>query len=322
MKQFESNPLQQELARSQQAGPHPDSDLLTAFAEGTLLERERQNIFAHLARCADCRELLSAATGAASDPVAGLRPFLVHRSARPALRARLTWASIAAGILVVCSAGLVYRQKLELRQRPTIASENAPGLPLTTIQKAQSTSDEVPEKRVRKTASSAGPRPLKAIRSEAAHQSAVAAKAVSDGPVTQPSALSQASSAFANTETAHALSNRSVEASLARPHWRINGAGHAERSFGDEAWQPVLANENTRMRVVSVFDSEVWVGGENTLLYHSSDNGNAWNIVPLPTKNGNNHIIIHVRFQTPLTGTVEAADGTSWTTADGGIKWN
>jgi photosystem II stability/assembly factor-like uncharacterized protein len=76
------------------------------------------------------------------------------------------------------------------------------------------------------------------------------------------------------------------------------------------------------MRVVSVFDAEVWVGGENARLYHSSDNGNTWTVVPLPMKNGNEPIIVHIRFKTPRTGTVEAADGASWTTSDGGVNWN
>jgi len=56
-------------------------------------------------------------------------------------------------------------------------------------------------------------------------------------------------------------------------------------------------------------------------LYHSSDSGNTWNIVPLPVKNGDEPVIVHIRFQTPQAGTVEAADGTSWTTADGGATW-
>ena len=287
MKQIESNPLKMELARSQQAGPHPDSDLLTAFSEGGLLERERQEVFAHLAACADCRELLSAATGAAAGPVTGMKPFLLQRSTHPPLRAWLPWVSVAAGILIVCSAGLVYRQKLELKQRATIAQENAPGLPSSTIRQAS-------------------PPPA----------------AGTPNSVAQPSAPSQTHSAFANAETARALSEISGSGVSARPHWRIDSSGHAERSFGDGAWQPVLANESARMRVVSVFDAEVWVGGENARLYHSSDNGNTWTVVPLPMKNGNEPIIVHIRFKTPRTGMVEAADGASWTTSDGGVNWN
>jgi hypothetical protein len=285
MKQIEFNPLQKELARSPQAGPHPDSDLLTAFAEGTLLERERKDVFAHLATCADCRELLSAATGAALEP--GSKPFLVQRRAHPPLRAWLPWASVAAGILIVCSAELVYRQKLELKQRATIAAENAPRIPSSTNQQALPSTE-----------------------------------GVTPGSIARRSAPSETHSAIANLETARALSDNPGSAVSARPHWRIDSSGHAERSFGDGTWQPVLPNEIARMRVVSVFDTEVWIGGENARLYHSSDNGNTWNLVPLPMNNGTYHIIVHIRFQTARTGTVEAADGTSWATVDGGVTWN
>jgi hypothetical protein len=39
VKLSESNPLRQELARSQQVESHPDSDVLTALSEGGLLQR-------------------------------------------------------------------------------------------------------------------------------------------------------------------------------------------------------------------------------------------------------------------------------------------
>jgi hypothetical protein len=317
MKQIEFNPLQKELARSPQAGPHPDSDLLTAFSEGTLLERERQDVFAHLASCVECRELLSAATEAAPGPVRV--PFLVQRSAHPPLRAWLPWVSVAAGILIICSAGLVYRQKQELEQRATIAAENKPGPAALTIRQAPPLPAAQPEGDIGK--SSANAKPLKATQPGSGTRGASTAKVTTESSIAQPSAPTQSISAFANSETARALSNISGAAVTVRPHWRIDSAGHAERSFGDGDWQPVLANESARMRVVSVFESEVWVGGENARLYHSSDNGNTWNIVPLPVKNGDEPVIVHIRFQTPQAGTVEAADGTSWTTADGGATW-
>jgi hypothetical protein len=38
-------------------GPHPDPDMLSAFLEGVLTERERAECLAHLAECARCREI-------------------------------------------------------------------------------------------------------------------------------------------------------------------------------------------------------------------------------------------------------------------------
>ncbi len=42
-----------------QGGQHPDANLLSAFAEKTLTERERAQVLSHLARCADCREVIA-----------------------------------------------------------------------------------------------------------------------------------------------------------------------------------------------------------------------------------------------------------------------
>jgi len=142
-----------------------------------------------------------------------------------------------------------------LNQRVATTGKNASGLPSTPIQQTEQAVVKEPEKRIAKTASSAAAKPTKAIQPADGMQSSVAEKTMSEGPVTQPSALFQAGSAFANTETAHALSSVSAVGSPGRPHWRIDSLGQVQRSFGDGAWQPVLANAGARMRVVAVFES-------------------------------------------------------------------
>src|SRR5689334_5653913 len=44
--------------RATKPGTHPDADLLAAFTDGTLLKVERGNILDHLARCAECRDIV------------------------------------------------------------------------------------------------------------------------------------------------------------------------------------------------------------------------------------------------------------------------
>jgi photosystem II stability/assembly factor-like uncharacterized protein len=127
-------------------------------------------------------------------------------------------------------------------------------------------------------------------------------------------------SAFVNATTERALSSASITAA-ARPHWRINSTGQPERSFGDGAWQAVLPQEQSKMRVVSVFNGEVWIGGDHSRLYHSTDNGATWNLVVLPDKDGREHSIAHIHFLTAQSGTVESDDGTVWTTSNGGSAW-
>jgi hypothetical protein len=277
MKQAESNPLQRELARSQVAGSHPEFDMLTAFAEGRLLRAERQEVFAHLASCADCRELLSIASGARDQSEAGSKPYLVARPMRPPSRTWLPWLSVAASILVVCSVGLLYKQRLDTKNHATVASKNA----------AESNS--------------------------AGTQHSIVPQQSS----THPGAAAQTSSAFAAAGSEGATTGGS-----ARPHWRINDMGQVERSLGNGLWEAILPLEKSKMRVVSVFNADVWVGGERSRLFHSADSGTTWKILTLPEKGGSEHVIAHVRFQTSLLGTVQAADGTSWATADGGATWN
>ncbi len=51
----------QRRLQTPQPGVHPDSDLLAAFAEESLNDRERSLVLQHLAECADCRDVVSLA---------------------------------------------------------------------------------------------------------------------------------------------------------------------------------------------------------------------------------------------------------------------
>src|ERR1700690_3925997 len=91
---------------------HPDPDVLTALAENSLNEKERDRALLHLAICKDCREILSlaqpqfepeyagAAAAAASTP---RRRGWFHGSV-------LRWGALAAGVVVVSAAVLLHYQ--------------------------------------------------------------------------------------------------------------------------------------------------------------------------------------------------------------------
>lgn len=85
------------------AATHPDADLLTAFSEHTLPERERSPILDHLARCSECREVVALALPAqdAAEVVSlpARNPWLTWP--------RMRWAFVAAGIVAVAAVGLV-----------------------------------------------------------------------------------------------------------------------------------------------------------------------------------------------------------------------
>jgi hypothetical protein len=98
---------------------HPDADVLTAFSERLLPERERNSVLEHLARCGDCREIVALAL-----PVSELAAPPVPQISRgwltwPALR----WGFVAAGFVAITSVGILqYRRKAE---HPAIASYDA-----------------------------------------------------------------------------------------------------------------------------------------------------------------------------------------------------
>jgi Photosynthesis system II assembly factor YCF48/Putative zinc-finger len=343
------NPLRQALAHSQQAGPHLDPEMLTAFAENTLVARERKEVLEHLAICAECREILTISTAASPEFPAEVQASGLPRPTHPPLRSWLPWVSVAAGIVIVCSAVLIHQQRKPNLTTPaqvaSISKKEQAQAPPQTEQKKIS-----PEPKVRHAKPARGPvensartAPRGAENSSAASSdqksvgsstdqihadrptsSRIAtAKAVAGQAQTvevQGAKSSLSTSAFAGQASSPVM-NGALGTHDLRPHWRINESGQVERSFGYGEWQAVLPNEKWKMRVVSVFDSDVWVGGEELHLYHSTDNGATWNAVTLPNKAAGEHAVAHIRFQTQQAGTVEAEDGTSWTTTDGGRTW-
>src|SRR5579863_4641746 len=91
------------------AGEHLDADLLTAFAEQSLPESERNFVLGHLSLCSDCREVVALALPAteAVDAAVSTRPARGGWLTMPAFR----WGVVAAGVLVVTSFGVLqYRQ--------------------------------------------------------------------------------------------------------------------------------------------------------------------------------------------------------------------
>jgi hypothetical protein len=81
---------------------HPDADLLTAFAEQALVGGERDRIVEHLARCGDCREVVSIAVPPQLEP----QPFADSTSnwfRWPVLR----WTAVAAGVALIAALGIM-----------------------------------------------------------------------------------------------------------------------------------------------------------------------------------------------------------------------
>jgi hypothetical protein len=100
---------------------HPDADVLAAFRERALTDRERVAVLEHLARCGDCRGIIALSLPAqeATQPV--LSPARGTWITWPALR----WGFAAVGIIVVASFG-IFEYQQHAREQSTIATFNEP----------------------------------------------------------------------------------------------------------------------------------------------------------------------------------------------------
>jgi Photosynthesis system II assembly factor YCF48/Putative zinc-finger len=106
--------------QSPAAESHPDADLLTAFAEQSLTGTERDQLVEHLARCGDCREVVSLAL----PPQLEVQPLAASSAnwfSWALLRTSgFRWAAVAAGVVLIASIGVLqYRS-----QRPRELASN------------------------------------------------------------------------------------------------------------------------------------------------------------------------------------------------------
>ena len=100
--------VQQRLQGPAKPGVHPDPDLLTAFAEKSLNDRERARLLQHLAECSDCREVLSLAMSEIQTPLAP-GPQRSSWLSWPVLR----WGALAACVVVVSAAVTLHYEHQE-----------------------------------------------------------------------------------------------------------------------------------------------------------------------------------------------------------------
>ncbi len=104
-----------------------------------------------------------------------------------------------------------------------------------------------------------------------------------------------------------------------RMKWRISEDGHVEHTVGPNTWTRVMAAEPVTFRVVATVGSNVWAGGSDGSLYHSSDGGLHWNRVALAGEMG---AITTIHFNNAQQGSLTSDSGATWATSDGGRTWS
>jgi hypothetical protein len=93
----------QRLKAAAVAVDHPDADVLTAFSERSLPDRERSQVLEHLARCGECRDVIALSLPAEEPTAPVIRPVRDRWLTWP----RLRWGLVAAGVIVVGSFGVL-----------------------------------------------------------------------------------------------------------------------------------------------------------------------------------------------------------------------
>jgi Photosynthesis system II assembly factor YCF48 len=99
------------------AESHPDADLLTAFAEQSLIGPERDQVVEHLSHCGDCREVVSLAL----PPQLEAQP-VAHGGASWFQWPVMRWAVVAAGVALIASIGTLQHRS----RRPRELALNVP----------------------------------------------------------------------------------------------------------------------------------------------------------------------------------------------------
>jgi Photosynthesis system II assembly factor YCF48/Putative zinc-finger len=114
--------LVSERLRKQDAGPHPDADLLSSFAEGGLADAERRKLMAHLADCGECRHVLFLSAQAPAE-AQNVPAFKFRRVPRFALG----WGTLAAALVVGALLFMNDRKRTIERNGQTVAQQQKPG---------------------------------------------------------------------------------------------------------------------------------------------------------------------------------------------------
>ncbi|MGB8580690.1 MAG: YCF48-related protein [Candidatus Sulfotelmatobacter sp.] len=100
------------------------------------------------------------------------------------------------------------------------------------------------------------------------------------------------------------------------------GADVANSTRANDQKAEVAVDPNALFRAVAAFGAEVWAGGSNGILYHTSDGGNHWiRVTPSTAAAGLTGDIIGIQFADPQHGKVSTSNAELWITSDSGETW-
>jgi hypothetical protein len=327
--------LTSRLAQRQlRAGTHPDADLLAAFREKTLGTLESSRVLAHLGICAECREVVALASAGAAEIAE-----TAHKTGR-----RLGWWHLrwVAALAAACMVTLLVWLKTEAVNNPTVGKPAISAEAELTIRKQSFDSATANPKLPAPTVSRKRPKAafkslpapladrtpitqLPEMQTEARQEmfqanSTVKPQATPPAPqMLTNHAFKQGALPQAAFAPAKALSPGSPQQSL----WSISpDAGMLWKSDdGGKTGRAIFVDGRTNFLALSVLGTNVWAGGEGGMLFHSTDDGSHWTVVPVSdgeerlseTITGiETHGPKVLKLRTKMAG---------WVSANGGVGW-
>jgi len=344
---------------------HPDPELITAFVENSLPQRERNQVLEHFARCGDCREIVSFSLPE--------YPVAISASARPAGSPWLSWPVLrwgaVAACLVIVGAAVMLRHESRSKSEEIIAwkapeartrNENA-AAPEPDHMQAQNQVATQPSQaahdalsgtpsarlRVKKVPATAindkelSTQVAGELRSQVAQANSAAGEATPSAPSSAMDELvpgrakdvpleARAANATGGPRVqaktsmaASAMSKTAYPSAALVPRWTLTSDGILQRSLDSGAtWETVPVPGQPTLRALAADGLDIWVGGSNGALYHSSDAGQHWTQVrPIANSELLSADIIGVEFTDLQHGTVTTSAKETWVTADAGQTW-
>ena len=209
------------MSTNPQLDLHPDTESLSAFAEHQLPEHERQPILAHLATCAQCRQILFLAQDAVEDAQPAIaRPVLVPSKKKPLANWRYAWGALAACTALATISIVFYPRHPAVppEQAKIVAQPQVPAAPAATPQIDEKKPPSPPPPVSVSSTSAARPANAPARKPEIALDSAAAPTASANPAAQLPAPQQQAatgSSTTLNITLKPAQSSQTVEVQAA-----------------------------------------------------------------------------------------------------------
>jgi hypothetical protein len=326
--------------RQRQPGEHPSAGLLAEFAERTLPTRERAEVLEHLARCAECREVLAAASTpdiSGAPRAAWWKWRWATAAAAACLVAALFWRpgsiensswNIAPSPPAAPAAPKEEEPKAAEKQpaKKQIASQREGPKAKPKPQQSVVEAELPPPPQVAIAQTEPPPIPLEAMNGrprESAPHPAESEKSAAIEPPRDRTRLEAPNMLFQSGIRANAaktLARRTSRPERGNSRWNLEGTLRKSDDAG-KTWRIIQVDDRARLYALSAAGSSVWVGGANGALFHSVDDGREWTPSIVADHDGrltDTITRIEARDDNWVKLTTRSGD---WLTLDGGAHW-